>query len=213
MEYALTFPWYASLPRLEHRTYLDQYGTDDIWIGKSLYRMPAVTNEVFLKLAKADFNMCQALHKKELEQVIKWNASCKFRDLDFARQKSVECFFSAAATMFEPEKAQARLVWAKCCVLTTALDDYFDCGTTVQELKTFLQGVRAWDPRLVHGLPDRAKILFEGLYTTVNAIAKEAYIAQNRDVSHHLRHYVSFQSYLSVQKYLVVPVSQSLSTT
>ncbi|KAG0622099.1 hypothetical protein M758_3G072200 [Ceratodon purpureus] len=189
VEYALTFPWYASLPRLEHRTYLDQYGTDDIWIGKSLYRMPAVTNEVFLKLAKADFNMCQALHKKELEQVITWNASCKFRDLDFARQKSVECYFSGAATMFEPEMAQARLVWARCCVLTTVLDDYFDNGTPVEELQTFLQAVRAWDPRLVHGLPDRAKVIFNGLYKTVNAIAKEAYIAQERDVSHHLRHY------------------------
>lgn len=190
VEYALTFPWYASLPRLEHRSYLDQYGTDDIWIGKSLYRMPTITNELFLKLAIADFNLCQALHKQELEQVIRWNASCNFRDLDFARQKSMECFFSGAATMFEPEMAPARLVWARCCVLTTVLDDYFDAGMPLAELQTFLQAVRMWDPRLVSELPDRAKVLFSGLYTTVNAIANEAYVAQNRDVSHHLRHFV-----------------------
>lgn len=191
MEYALTFPWTASLPRLEHRTYLDQYCPDDIWIGKSLYRMPSVTNSVFLHLAQADFNMCQTLHKRELEQVIRWNASCQFRDLDFALQKSVECFFSGAATMFEPEMAPARMVWARCCVLTTVLDDYFDDGSaTLGELRSFLEAVRRWDPRLVAELPDRAKILFSGLYTTVNAIANEAHIAQNRDVSHHLRHYV-----------------------
>nr|PNR33483.1 hypothetical protein PHYPA_025427 [Physcomitrium patens] len=74
-------------------------GSCDIWIDKSLYRMPAVTNKVFLKLAKADFNMCQALQKKELERVIKWNASCHFKDLDFARQKSVECYFAGPATI------------------------------------------------------------------------------------------------------------------
>lgn len=189
VEYNLTFPWYASLPRLEHRTYLDQYGIDDIWIGKSLYKMPAVTNEVFLKLAKADFNMCQALHKKELEQVIKWNASCQFRDLEFARQKSVECYFAGAATMFEPEMVQARLVWARCCVLTTVLDDYFDHGTPVEELRVFVQAVRTWNPELINGLPEQAKILFMGLYKTVNTIAEEAFMAQKRDVHHHLKHY------------------------
>uniref|UniRef100_K4AMR5 Terpene synthase N-terminal domain-containing protein n=1 Tax=Setaria italica TaxID=4555 RepID=K4AMR5_SETIT len=39
VQYALDFPWYASLPRVEARTYLDQYGgKDDVWIGKTLYR-------------------------------------------------------------------------------------------------------------------------------------------------------------------------------
>ncbi|KAF5462629.1 hypothetical protein F2P56_018618, partial [Juglans regia] len=36
--YALQFPWYASLPRVETRFYLEQYGgQDDVWIGKTLY--------------------------------------------------------------------------------------------------------------------------------------------------------------------------------
>jgi hypothetical protein len=42
VEYALNFPWYASLSRIEHRTYLDHYGTNDIWIGKSLYKWVCV---------------------------------------------------------------------------------------------------------------------------------------------------------------------------
>ncbi|KAL0458131.1 UNVERIFIED_CONTAM: Kolavenyl diphosphate synthase TPS5, chloroplastic [Sesamum latifolium] len=38
VEYALDVPWYASLPRLETRFYLEQYGGDaDAWIGKTLY--------------------------------------------------------------------------------------------------------------------------------------------------------------------------------
>lgn len=37
--YALDVPWYASLPRVETRFYLDQYGgADDVWIGKTLFR-------------------------------------------------------------------------------------------------------------------------------------------------------------------------------
>nr|PNR56953.1 hypothetical protein PHYPA_003946 [Physcomitrium patens] len=121
VEYNLTFPWYASLHRLEHRTYLDQY------------------------------ELQQDLHKKELEHVIKWNDGCQFKDLDFARQKSVECYFAGAAIMFEPEMVQTRLVWARCCVLTTVLDDYFDVGTSVEELRVFVQAVRTWNPKLING--------------------------------------------------------------
>jgi hypothetical protein len=37
--YALDFPWRASLPRIETRMYLEQYGgSADVWIGKVLYR-------------------------------------------------------------------------------------------------------------------------------------------------------------------------------
>ncbi|KAH6796582.1 hypothetical protein C2S52_021136 [Perilla frutescens var. hirtella] len=37
--YALDVPFYASLPRLEARLFLEQYGgDDDVWIGKTLYR-------------------------------------------------------------------------------------------------------------------------------------------------------------------------------
>ncbi|CAK9251796.1 unnamed protein product, partial [Sphagnum jensenii] len=189
VEHALNFPWYASVPRIEHRTYLDHYGTNDIWIGKCLYRMPYVNNKVFLDLAKADFNLCQSIHQKELEEVIRWNAKCNFQELKFARQKSVECYFSAAATMFEPEMAKARLVWARCCVLTTVLDDYFDVGGTIEELRLFLEAVKRWDSTLVEGLSAKATVLFSGLYNTVNSISQEAYLVQGRDVSHHLRYF------------------------
>lgn len=37
--YGLDFPWKASLPRIETRMYLEQYGgSADVWIGKVLYR-------------------------------------------------------------------------------------------------------------------------------------------------------------------------------
>ncbi|XVF80451.1 hypothetical protein PTKIN_Ptkin15bG0074400 [Pterospermum kingtungense] len=37
--FSMKIPWYASLPRVETRFYLEQYGgEDDAWIGKTLYR-------------------------------------------------------------------------------------------------------------------------------------------------------------------------------
>nr|BEH00593.1 isoprene synthase [Calohypnum plumiforme] len=174
VEFALKFPGYTSLPRLEHRSSLNPSHKDDA--------------QVFA-LADADFHLCQELHRQELAQVMQWNATCQFSNLDFARQKVLECYFSAAATLFEPELAQARVVWSQCYVLITILDDYFDNCAPLEELRIFLKAVKAWDPALVQGLPERARVLFNGLYETVNAIAAEAFITQGRDVSHHLRSY------------------------
>lgn len=43
--YALDVPWYASLPRVETRFYIDQYGGEsDVWIGKTLYRYFALSS-------------------------------------------------------------------------------------------------------------------------------------------------------------------------
>jgi len=175
VEFALKFPGYTSLPRLEHRASLHPCHKDDA---------------EFFTLATADFHLCQEMHRQELAQVMHWNATCQFSDLEFARQKVLECYFSAAATLFEPELAQARVVWSQCYVLITILDDYFDNCAPLEELRIFLKAVKAWDPALVQGLPERARVLFNGLYETVNAIAAEAFIAQGRDVSHHLRSYV-----------------------
>ncbi|KAL5053459.1 hypothetical protein RYX36_034141 [Vicia faba] len=72
--YALDIPWYASLPRLEARFYLEQYGgKNDVWIGKTLYRMPYVNNDVYLELAKLDYNNCQTVHNKEWEEIQRWS--------------------------------------------------------------------------------------------------------------------------------------------
>ncbi|GFY98796.1 terpenoid cyclases/Protein prenyltransferases superfamily protein [Actinidia rufa] len=46
--YGLDVPWNASLPRLETRFYLEQYGgEDDVWIGKTLYRCESASIHVF----------------------------------------------------------------------------------------------------------------------------------------------------------------------
>ncbi|CAM8924946.1 unnamed protein product [Rhodiola kirilowii] len=70
--YALDVPWYASLPRLEARVFIDQYGgEDDACIAKNIYRLPKVANNIYLELAKSDYNNCQAVHQLEWDALQK----------------------------------------------------------------------------------------------------------------------------------------------
>ncbi|KAJ7552907.1 hypothetical protein O6H91_06G076000 [Diphasiastrum complanatum] len=75
VNFALDFPWCATLQRIETWKYMQLYGTNDPWIGKSVYRMNKISNDIFLNLAKADCNLCQSNFQKELQQIYSWNLS------------------------------------------------------------------------------------------------------------------------------------------
>lgn len=71
--------------------------------------------------------------------VHRWVVENRLDELSFARQKSAYCYFSAAATFSAPELSDARMTWAKNGVLTTVVDDFFDVGGSVEELKNLIQ--------------------------------------------------------------------------
>ncbi|KAH9310981.1 hypothetical protein KI387_026016, partial [Taxus chinensis] len=187
IEYALGVPWLACLERIEHRRHIEKYCFDDIWIGKTSYKIPCIRNEFFLTLAKKDYNICQALQQKDLQELEKWFIEAKFGDLHFARQKLVYCYFSVASTLFSPEMSAARIAWTKNAVLTTVIDDFYDVGGSIPELQCFLEAVNRWDPAKIFSFSDSVKVLFSALYNTVNDIAQHAWDFQGRDVSIHLR--------------------------
>nr|UNZ11787.1 ent-copalyl diphosphate synthase [Scutellaria barbata] len=92
--YALDVPWYASLPRVETRFYLEQYGgEDDVWIGKTLYR---------------------------------WYGSCNLGEFGLSEKSLLVAYYVAAACIFEPEKSNERLAWAKTVILIETITSYFD---------------------------------------------------------------------------------------
>ncbi|KAH9310979.1 hypothetical protein KI387_026014 [Taxus chinensis] len=187
IEYAIGVPWLACLERIEHRRYIEKYGFNDIWIGKTSYKIPCISNEVFSNLAKKDYNICQAVQQKDLQELEKWFIEAKFGDLHFARQKLVYCYFSVASTLFSPEMSAARIAWTKNAVLTTVIDDFYDVGASIAELQCFLEAVNRWDPAEIFSFSDSVKILFSALYDTVNDIARNAWDFQGRDISIHLR--------------------------
>ncbi|MQM17237.1 hypothetical protein Taro_050205 [Colocasia esculenta] len=120
--YALNFSWYASLPRVETRLYIEQYGGDrDVWIGKTLYRMPYVNNDDYLDLAKSDFTRCQALHQLELLGLQRWYGEYDLDWYGVSRRSLLRSYFLASASIFEPERAAERLGWARTAVLAEAV--------------------------------------------------------------------------------------------
>ncbi|KAJ7553180.1 hypothetical protein O6H91_06G087100 [Diphasiastrum complanatum] len=186
-EYALKYPWHRSLPRLEARNYIEQYGPKDVWLGKTMYRMYNVNNNTFLDLARADFNRCQSIHQKELQQINRWWNQSGFTELSFTRQRPAEIYFSIAACMFEPKFAALRLAYTKTACIIVILDDLFDIHGSVADLKLFLEAVKRWDPSVISGLSVEMKVSFNGLYDTLNSLVEDAFEVQGQDISHYLR--------------------------
>ncbi|TKW32144.1 hypothetical protein SEVIR_2G150600v4 [Setaria viridis] len=120
--YALDFPWRASLPRIEARMYLEQYGgSADVWIGKVLYRMLLVSNELFLETAREDFRSFQKLCRLEWNGLRKWYDRNKLAAFGVEPKCVLRAYFQAAASIFEPDRAAERLAWARTAVIAEAV--------------------------------------------------------------------------------------------
>lgn len=120
--YGLDFPWEASLPRIETRMYLEQYGgSNDVWIGKVLYRMNLISNDAYLKAAKADFSNFQRLCRLEWLSLKRWCDENNLEMYGVTPQSALRAYFLAAASIFEPGRAAERLGWARAAVLAEAI--------------------------------------------------------------------------------------------
>ncbi|GMJ01143.1 GA REQUIRING 1, ARABIDOPSIS THALIANA ENT-COPALYL DIPHOSPHATE SYNTHETASE 1 [Hibiscus trionum] len=200
VKYALEFPWHASLPRVETRFYIQQYGgEDDVWIGKTLYRMPYVSNNEYLELAKLDFNNCQALHQKEWIGMQKWYSDMGLGDFGMSTTSLLLTYFMAAASIFEPERSQERLAWAKTAFLVETIASSFDNGIIKpndHELRErFLQAFTTLaDAPFSHingrKLDSNRTIqkLIDTLLQTLNHLSLDALVAHGRDISRGIRH-------------------------
>ncbi|XP_043698182.1 ent-copalyl diphosphate synthase 1-like [Telopea speciosissima] len=194
--YHLDMPWYANLPRIEARFFIDQYGGEnDVWIGKTLYRMPYVNNNDYLELAKLDFNNCQVLHQLEWTTIQRWYRECNLGELGVGRRELLLAYFVAAANIFEPERASERLAWVKTVVLIEAVRSYMEMDTTTMAVKKAL--LNDFNYMSTNGNNDtikmkdaesktRGKELVETLIKTLNSIALETLVAHSLDVRQHL---------------------------
>lgn len=193
---ALNLPWYASLPRVETRFYIEQYGgEDDVWIGKTLYRMRYVNNNVFLDLAKQDYNNCQALHRMEWDSMQKWYSEMGLADFGVTRRSLLLTYFMAAASIFELERSQERLAWAKTAFLVDTISSSFDNARKPKDLRnSFLLVFRTVvDARFGHinarKLDSNRTIqkMIDILLRTLNHLSLDALVAHGRDISCSIR--------------------------
>ncbi|ESQ37954.1 hypothetical protein EUTSA_v10029352mg, partial [Eutrema salsugineum] len=209
--FALEIPWYASLPRVETRFYIEQYGGEnDVWIGKTLYRMPYVNNNEYLELAKQDYNNCQALHQLEWDTFQKWYEENRLNECGVSRSELLECYYLAAATIFEEERSQERMVWAKSSVMVKAI---FSCfGESIDSRKSFFDQFHKYIAnarRSDHHFNDRsmrldrpgsvqASRLVGILVGTLNQMSFDLFMSHGRDVNKLL--YQSWEDWLEKWK-------------
>uniref|UniRef100_A0ACD5WDW3 Uncharacterized protein n=1 Tax=Avena sativa TaxID=4498 RepID=A0ACD5WDW3_AVESA len=142
VKYAMDFPWKGSLPRIETRMYLEQYGgSSDIWIGKVLHRMTLFCNELYLKVAKSDFNNFQRLARLEWHGLKKWYLGNHLQRYGGTPKSALIAYFLASANIFETERKEERLGWARMAVVAEAVTSHFrqhggpkDSTTNLEEL-------------------------------------------------------------------------------
>lgn len=194
--YALDIPWYASLPRVETRFYVEQYGGgDDIWIGKTLYRMYHVNNDIYSELAKLDFNNCQELHQLEWDRIQEWWTHSNLQEFGLSRETLLLAYFLAAASIFEPERSVERVAWAKAAVLVEAVASYFNKETCIKQRRAFLLkfGYSAGGGRYrkINGSSNLSKTgeeLVGLLLTTLNQLSLDAQELHGSDIRQLLHH-------------------------
>ncbi|KAL7151406.1 hypothetical protein ABFS83_04G028800 [Erythranthe nasuta] len=191
--YALDVPWYASLPRVETRFYLEQYGgEDDVWIGKTLYRMPYVNNNTYLELAKLDYNNCQALHKREWKSIQKWFRNCSLDEFGLSERSALLGYYISAACIFEPEKSGARLAWAKTTILVETLVSHFEQQLSRDQKRAFVGEFEHGS--VLHkyangGRYNKTRSSIVGtLLRTLNQLSLDTLLAHGRNIQQPLNH-------------------------
>ncbi|KAM7497742.1 hypothetical protein LguiA_022156 [Lonicera macranthoides] len=142
--YALEMPFFANLPRVETRIYIEQYGgEEDVWIGKTLYQMKEVNNNTYLALAKLDYNICQEKHQNEWQDMLRWYRNNKLVDFGISEGRLLLAYFLATANIFERERSDERLGWAKSSILVEIVSTYINNElTSYEQRQSFIHGFR-----------------------------------------------------------------------
>ncbi|KAH6777168.1 Terpenoid cyclases/Protein prenyltransferases superfamily protein [Perilla frutescens var. frutescens] len=186
VDQALEYPFYAILDRIAKWKNIEHYNFDSLRFLKTSYSSPKFGNKDFLFLSVEDFNRCQMIHREELRELERWVIENRLDELKFARSKSAYCYFSAAATFFAPELSDARMAWAKNGILTTVVDDFFDVGGSVEELKDLIRLVELhrWDVNVsTECSSNNVQIIFSALWHTICEIGDKGFKLQGRIIT------------------------------
>ncbi|KAL1146745.1 hypothetical protein V6Z11_A10G006100 [Gossypium hirsutum] len=133
---ALYCPYQRGVPRLEARQYICFYEKDD---GDE------ARNDTLLKFAKYDLNRIQMMLQQELSNLCsEWKEENMESRLPYARNRIVECFFSAIAVYFEPCYARACNIYAKLLSTLVLNDDTYDAYSTYEELQYFTDAIQSY---------------------------------------------------------------------
>uniref|UniRef100_I1PPT7 Terpene synthase N-terminal domain-containing protein n=1 Tax=Oryza glaberrima TaxID=4538 RepID=I1PPT7_ORYGL len=180
VEYALEFPFYTMLDRLDHKRNIEHFDITSSQMLETAY-LPCHSNEEIMALGVRDFSSSQFIFQEELQQLNSWVKESRLDQLQFARQKLDYFYFSAAATIFTPELSDVRILWAKNGVLTTVVDDFFDVGGSKEELENLVALVEKWDKNdKTEYYSEQVEIVFSAIYTSTNQLGSMASVVQGQ---------------------------------
>ncbi|KAL6646140.1 hypothetical protein ACP70R_017748 [Stipagrostis hirtigluma subsp. patula] len=188
VEHALEFPFYTTLERLEHKRNIESFKTVERFHTLKSPYSSCIANEEIRSLAAHEFSSSQLEYQKELRYIESWMKEARLDKLKFARMMPPALpFFCTAATMFPSQLSEARIAWAKGCVLVTMIDDFFDYGGSREEIANLVALIDKWDSHGEIGFcSEHAEIIFRAIYNTSNELGGKAAAVQNRSVLHHL---------------------------
>ncbi|KAK3228917.1 hypothetical protein Dsin_000798 [Dipteronia sinensis] len=158
--HVLKCPIHKAVPRIETRRYI------------SIYQ----DNQALLRLAKLDFNLLQALHKKELCELSEWWKNLDFIGrLPFARDRLVEGYFWMLGLYHLPDRhySISRKVLAKGVVILTFIDDTYDAYGTPEELTLFTEAINRWDMSCMDQLPEYMQIIYKAMLDFYQEVEQE----------------------------------------
>ncbi|XP_044318500.1 ent-kaur-16-ene synthase, chloroplastic-like [Triticum aestivum] len=186
VEYALKFPFYATMDRLDHKRNIENFDLSGSQMLKTEHWLCCVNQDI-LALAIEDFTISQSVYQSELQLLERWVKENKLDQLLFARQRTTYCYLAAAATMFPPELSDARISWAKNSILVNIVDDFFDVAGSREELENLVELIVKWDEHYKEEFySEQVKILFYAIYTSTSQLGTMASVVQNHDVKEHL---------------------------
>jgi ent-copalyl diphosphate synthase len=141
-----------------------------------LSRMPLVNNNIYLELARRDFNRCQVQHQLEWHGLQRWFTENGLEAFGVTSGDVLRTYFLAAACIFEPSRATERLAWARVSVLTNVISKYLRSDSSGNKImERFMHGghEEKTDVSWLNG-DAKEEILVRALEQLVDLLAQQA---------------------------------------
>ncbi|CAA0306496.1 unnamed protein product [Arabidopsis thaliana] len=192
----LSTPWIARLKHLDHRMWIEDKNSNVLSIEKaSFLRLHSSYSDKLTHLAARNFEFQQAKYCRELEELTMWVKKWGLSDIGFGREKTTYCYFATVTSLPYEYAIKFGKLAAKCAILITIADDFFDEKGSFNDLEALTKAVLRWEGE---ELKSYGKIIFRALDDIVRETANTCRTHHKTDIIVHLRNIwgETFESWL-----------------
>uniref|UniRef100_J3KUM5 Uncharacterized protein n=1 Tax=Oryza brachyantha TaxID=4533 RepID=J3KUM5_ORYBR len=192
IEYAPEFPIFATVEPLEHKGNIERFKTNSFQLVKSGHCGSSSANTGILSLAIDKFQSTQSVFQQELQDLHRWVKEHRLDELKFARILPLHTCFCAIVPLFPPELFVPRVALSQNAVLTTAVDDLFDGGGSMKEMRNMVELFEKCMGAMAAQLQNRSVMdhLVELWVVTVRTMMTEAEWVENKYIPTTMEEYM-----------------------